>query len=150
MQCGISKWHMVVFYSEIWLNPTPTLQNRLVRWGLSMYKHMSKPYIIWCGTFNTPLMANTVWAWCMKINGGWVNSGNQIASGPMNFELGFDTIIEFVVESNSTLQNRLVRWKLSPLINIRSDHILSDMSLLTVTTLQLSLFENIITPNYFC
>jgi len=44
--------------------------------------------------------------------------------------------LELVIESNTTPQNRLVRWGLPPLINTLSDHHLSDVRLLTLLKIQ--------------
>ncbi|MCI10735.1 hypothetical protein A2U01_0031830, partial [Trifolium medium] len=39
----------------------------------------------------------------------WPDSGNLIASGPMDLRSNSDTILELGVGSNPTLQNRLIR-----------------------------------------
>jgi len=53
--------------------------------------------------------AQNHWARCVDINGGWLGSGNMIASGPTDLGGGSDTILEIVVGPNVIPQNRLVR-----------------------------------------
>jgi len=46
----------------------------------------SEVRIIRCGTLNTPPHDQYYCAWFVDINGGWSNSGNLIAGGPMDLE----------------------------------------------------------------
>jgi len=48
------------------------------------YKHIVRPSPIQCGTLNTPPHDQHYSAWFMDINGGWPDSGNLIAGGPMD------------------------------------------------------------------
>jgi hypothetical protein len=50
------------------------------------YKHIVRPSHIRCGTLNTPPHDQHYWAWFIDINGGWSDSGNLIAGGPMDLE----------------------------------------------------------------
>ncbi|KEH33824.1 hypothetical protein MTR_3g453180 [Medicago truncatula] len=43
------------------------------------------PCPIRCGILNTPAHDQHYWAWFLDINGGWPDSGNLIAGGPMDF-----------------------------------------------------------------
>ncbi|AES64735.1 hypothetical protein MTR_2g029720 [Medicago truncatula] len=67
--------------------------------------------------------------WSVNINGGWLDSGNLIADGPMNHGGDSDTIYKIMVEYNTTLQNQLMRRGLHQLINTLSGHLLSDVRL---------------------
>ena len=68
---------------EIVVGPNTTPQNRLVRIAPA-YKHIVRPCPIRCGTLNTPPHDQHYWAWFVDINGGWLDSGNQIAGDPMD------------------------------------------------------------------
>ena len=59
------------------------------------YKHIVRPSSIRCETLNTPPHDQHYWAWFVDINGGWPDSGNQIADGPTNLRGGSDTMLKF-------------------------------------------------------
>jgi len=52
------------------------------------YKDIVRPCPVRCETLNTPPHDQHYWAWFVDINGGWPNSGNLIAGGPMDLEEG--------------------------------------------------------------
>jgi len=77
-----------------------------VRIASSLYTLLkSLVYLMWDLGFSqyTPLTPNTLWAWCVNRFRWPLNSTSS------------DTILEIVVEPNTTPQNRLVRWGLPPL-----------------------------------
>jgi len=82
-------------------------QNRLVIWGLpSLIKILLSHHI-----FDVRLLTHPhdqhYWTWFVDINGGWIDDGNLIACGSWRDS---DTTLEVVVGTNTTLQNRFVRW----------------------------------------
>jgi len=49
------------------------------------------------------------WVWFVYTNDWWLDSGNLITCSVIYFNGGSNTILELVVESNTTPQNQLVR-----------------------------------------
>jgi hypothetical protein len=111
-------------FLEFWVGSNPSLKNRLLRWGLPSLINISSDHLtqIQCGTLNTPPYAQHYWAWCMDINGGWPNSRNLIAADPTNRGGDSDTILEFWVGPNSSLQSRFCKVELSPTQISKSIH----------------------------
>jgi hypothetical protein len=124
---NLAAWKVVL---EIAVGPNTIPQNRLVRWWLPSLPNTCSGYILSdVDSLYTPPHDQHYWAWFVDINGGSSDSWNMIAGDPMDLNRGSDIILEIVVETNITLQTRLVMWELPPLTNTSSDHILSDVGL---------------------
>lgn len=60
------------------------------------YKHIFRPYIVWCETLNTH-SRQELDIWSMEIKGGWPNSKNLIAGDAPDVKQGYDTMLRSVV-----------------------------------------------------
>jgi len=70
---------------------------------LKFIKHLFKHILFNVRLFNTPSYAHHYWIWCVDKNGGrWSNSRNHTTGCPTDLGGGYDIILEFIVESNTT------------------------------------------------
>jgi len=102
-----------------WISrPNSSLQNRLVRWGVPpLYKLFSRILSIRCGTKSHPreLAANTPPHASARSQRAW----SVDDASPTMDPIGSDTM-SWISRPNSSLQNRLVRWGVSPLYKLFS------------------------------
>jgi hypothetical protein len=97
---------------EFWVGPTQPYKS-VCKVRIALIINIFSGYLSINVRLLTHLSCPTLLGLVRGYNGGWPDSENLIAGSLMDLGGGSDTLLEFWIESNSTLQNQLVRLGLS-------------------------------------